>query len=202
MKFAKPIAVTLFSLLVASAAGVAQASSPGDLLQWSDCPPGVQYYFGGDPMPAHFQASPLAGPSGGSCSLDVVSGSQFVLAASSAGGVAFGTPGEVAGGTYTVAFDFQFVSGTNAWIFANESGSGDLNGLSFSIPYPGDNCFHHYEFTGSIGAVGPKPVMFIYQGAAGPQEMRIDNMTITPAPYWARPGLVTRGTSTCTRCAG
>jgi hypothetical protein len=196
MKLAQPIALALFALTVAN---VAYASG-GDLLDWSDCPPGAPYYFAGDdPLPAHFQTSPVAGPSGGSCSLDVVSGSQVVPAANSTGGVAFLTPGQVAGGTYTVAFDFQFVSGTDDWLFADESGEGDLNGLSFVLPYPGDHCWHSYAYTASVGDLGPKPVLFIYQDTPGFQEMRIDNMTITPAAPGAAPGLVSQAMS-CSQC--
>jgi hypothetical protein len=193
MNLAKPISVGLFLLTAASAAQAAN----GDLLNWADCPPGAPYYFN-DSMPAHFQNSPAAGPSGGACSLDVVSGSEVIPAANSGGGVAFATPGEVAGGTYTLAFDFQFVEGTNAWIFADESGSGDVNGLTFALPYPGDHCWHHYEWTAPLGAAGPKPILFLYQDTNGPEEMRIDNMTLRPATYYARRGLVNRSTGACT----
>jgi hypothetical protein len=195
MKLVKPIAVALFAL---TAANFAYAAN-GDLLNWPDCPPGLAYAFTSlDPNPAHFQTSPVAGPSGGSCALDVVSGSKMIPQAGSTGGVAFATTGEVAGGTYTLAFDFQFVSGTNPWAFADESGSGDVNGLTFTIPYPGDDCWHHYQYTASLGPAGPKPILFVYQYVDGPQEMRIDNMTLTPAV--TSPGLVTSRAENCSIC--
>jgi hypothetical protein len=197
MKIAKPIAVTLFAL---TAANFAYAAG-GDTLNWPDCPPGAQYSFTSfDPNPAHFQTSPYGGPSGGHCSLDVVSGSEVIAAANSTGGVAFATPGEVAGGTYTVAFDFQFVTGTQAWLFADESGSGDVNGLTFAIPYPGDHCWHHYAYTAPLGGAGAKPILFVYQDTPGPQEMRIDNMTLTPAALGTPTGLVTSRAEGCTTC--
>jgi hypothetical protein len=186
-----------FALLV-TVAGAASAAGP-DLLAWPDCPPGEAYAFSfSGPLPAHFQPSPLAGPSGGSCSLDVVSGGTFVPAANSAGGVAFATPGEVTGDTYTLSFDFQWVSGQNDWMFANETGSGDLNDLSFPIAFPGDHCWHHYEYTASLGPLGAKPTLFVYQANAGPEEMRVDNMTLTLASQGAHVGLKV---GSATRCA-
>jgi hypothetical protein len=184
-------------VLLVMAAGSASAAGT-DLLNWPDCPPGLGYAFPGT-LPAHFQTSPLAGPTGGSCSLDVVSGNTFVPAANSAGGVAFLTPGEVAGNTYTWVFDFQWVSGQNDWLFANEQGSGDLNGLSFELPFPGDHCWHHYEYTAAIGPSGPKTVLYIFPANAGPEEMRIDNMTLKSATQGAPPGLTVGASSGC-RC--
>jgi hypothetical protein len=200
MKIVKPLAVALFVLTAANVTYAAGGS--GDILNWPDCPPGLPYAFSGDPQAAHFQTSPVAGPSGGTCSLDVVSGSEVIAAAGSSGGVAFATPGEIAGGTYTVAFDMQFVSGKQGWLFADESGSGDINGLFFAIPYPGDDCWHHYEYTAPLGAAGPKPILFVYQATPGAQEMRIDNMTIRPAELGAPTGLVSRRAENCLRCIG
>lgn len=125
----------------------------------------------------------------------MVSGSVFVPAANSAGGVAFATPGEVAGETYTISFDFQFVHGTHPWLFADESGSGDINGLTFDVPNPGDNCWHHYTYTAPVSAA--KGVLFVYQANAGPEEMRIDNMTLEQASPGARIGLWSSGPENC-----
>jgi hypothetical protein len=109
-----------------------------DLLNWPDCPPGLSYSFPVG-VSAYFVDSSQEGPSEpGACSLDVFSGTIVDPPAGSSGGVAFATPGEVAGETYTIAFDMKFVQGTDPWNFADESGSGDVNGLTFAIPYPGD----------------------------------------------------------------
>jgi hypothetical protein len=199
MNVVKLVATALFTFATFAAANAAYADG-SDLLAWTDCPPGIPYSFG-DPQGAHFQASPVAGPSGGACSLEVVSGAQVIPAASSTGGVAFATPGEVAGGTYTVAFDMQFVKGQDPWIFTNQSGQGDTNGLSFPVTYPGDTCWHRYTFTAPLGAAGPKPIYFVYQSVNGFEEMRIDNMTITPAAPGAPLGLATGGATACSACA-
>jgi hypothetical protein len=182
----------------------AYAGSP-PLVKWPGCPPGPQaapYCFQGntsgpcgtagplDLWPAHFQTSPVAGPSGGNCSLDVVSG-QVVSIANSAGGFAFNTLGEVAGAAYTISFDMQWVSGKSPWSFANEEGNGILNSLSFFVPYPGDDCWHHYEHTAAVGPNGPKTVMFVYVASPGPQEMRIANVILAEAAPGAAIGLVT-----------
>jgi hypothetical protein len=167
----------------------------GDLLNWPDCPPGAPYFFVPDARPAHFQTTPVAGPSGGTCALDVVTGSVF-SDANSAGGVAFETPGEVAGNAYTLAFDLQRVKGSDPWVFANEEGDGRVNGLTFEIPASKDRCWHHYEFTAELGNNGPKSVLFVYQGKSPSnqapvlEEMRIDNMTLGEARRNARLGLV------------
>jgi len=85
---AKPLVFSLFAL----AALGAPATGP-DILNWPDCPPGASYGNQTIPRPAHFQTSPVAGPSGGTCSLDVVTGSVFDTGANSAGGVTFSTSG-------------------------------------------------------------------------------------------------------------
>jgi len=171
------------------------APAGADLLVWPDCPPGAPYFFLPDDRPAHFQTTPVAGPSGGTCALDIVTGSVYT-AANSAGGVAFGTPGEVAGKTYTLSFDLQRVKGDDAWFFANEEGDGTVNGLTFTLPASSDRCWHHYEFTAALGKQGPKTVLYVYQGktprnqAPVLEEMRIDNMTLREASPHARLGLV------------
>jgi hypothetical protein len=187
-------------VLLVTAAGTSSAAGP-DLLGWADCPPGQPYDFAGA-LPAHFQTSPVAGPSGGSCSLDVVSGSDFVAAANSAGGVFFASPGEVSGNTYTLAFDFQFVSGHHTWGFSNQNSDGFINGLSFSVPFPGDNCWRHYEFTAPLGPNGPKDFFFINPGVAGPEEVRIDNMTLRLADPGATRGLTVGSAGSCSCGSG
>ena len=188
---AKPLVFSLFAL----AALGAPATAP-DILNWPDCPPGASYGNQTIPRPAHFQTSPVAGPSGGTCSLDVVTGSVFDTGANSAGGVTFSTAGELSGVTYTLAFDFQWVSGEDEWTLVNEDGDGKINGLSLNLPYPGDRCWHHYEFTAPVGPVGAKGTLFVYQGrtkdGALPvlEEMRIDNMTLREVSSSARSGLV------------
>jgi hypothetical protein len=187
-------ALMLFAFALLTAANAAYAVGP-DLVHWADCPPGPQvnpYFFTSDPpdpWPAHFQTSPVAGPSGGNCSLDVVSG-KFMSIATSAGGFAFETPGEVADGAYTISFDMQWISGTDPWSFSNQEGNGVQNGLTFPVPYPGDNCWRHYEFTGDVGPIGPKTVMFVYQAQSGPQEIRIANLIMRQADNMGRKGLI------------
>jgi len=177
-----------------TAASAAYASGPA-LVQRPNCPPGPSvgpYFFTTNPTdnwPAHFQTSPVAGPSGGNCSLDVVSG-QFMSIATSAGGFAFDTTGEAAGARYTISFDMQWISGKDAWSFSNQEGNGVQNGLTFPVPYPGDNCWRHYEFTGDVGPIGPKTVMFVYQAASGPQEIRIANVIMRRVENTAPTGLV------------
>jgi hypothetical protein len=184
----------LFAAALLTIANAAYASGP-ELVHWSDCPPGPDvnpYFFTTNPTdrwPAHFQTSPVAGPSGGNCSLDVVSG-QFMSIATSAGGFAFNTIGEVAGATYTISFDMQWISGKDPWFFSNQEGNGVQNGLTFPVPYPGDNCWRHYEFTGDVGSIGPKTVMFVYQAQSGPQEIRIANLVMRQVDNIARKGLV------------
>lgn len=196
-KFLPVGAKALLLTLVAMSAGA--GSSPGpDLLKWPDCPPGIQYgaSLADDPRAAHFQSSPVAGPSGGTCSLDVVTGAVFSASSNGAGGVEFATPGEAAGVTYTLAFDMQWVHGENEWFFANEAGNGVVNGIAFSIPYPGDMEWHHYEWSAAVGSNGPQGALFIYQGrtAADPApvlgEMRIDNMTLRQVDASTPSGLV------------
>jgi len=155
------------------------------------CPPGPQAgsYSFASPSPAHFQLSPVASPRGGNCSIDVVSGDLGTIATSQ-GGFAFSTqnqepPGAPPTTKYTITFDMQWVSGKNAWQFINESGgNGVYNSLKFTVPYPGDGCWHHYEYTGDLGPNGPRDTMYVYQnwlsaGQAGtPEEMRIANITM------------------------
>ena len=151
---------------------------------------GTDYFEGLSIDPAHFQTSSDAGGSAcGQCSLAVSSGNHVCPPAGSNGGVVFSTPGEVDGETYTLEFDLRFVSGTNRWWFADETGSGDVNGLSFSVPYPGDTDWHHYTFTAPLGPAGPKSLLFVYNAVDGTQEMRIDNMTLRVALPDAIPGL-------------
>lgn len=175
-------------------ANAAYASGP-ELVHWLDCPPrpNVQpYFFTVDPTdhwPAHFQTSPVAGPGGGNCSLDVVSG-KFMSIATSAGGFSFDTVGEVAGATYNISFDMQWISGTDPWSFSNQEGNGVQNGLTFPVPYPGDHCWRHYEFTGQVGPIGPKTVMYVYQASSGPQEIRIANLIMRQVDNPAPTGLV------------
>ena len=181
--------ISSLALLVA-----APVSNHGDILHWADCPPGVAYDDPSQARYAHFQTSPVAGPSGGTCSLEVVTGAVF-NPGNTAGGVAFETAAEVANTTYTLAFDFQWVHGDDDWFFANEEGDGLVNGLSFQIPYPGDRCWHRFVYTAPLGKVGPRSVLFVYQGktkknqAPVLEEMRIDNMTLSPAEPHARMGL-------------
>jgi hypothetical protein len=173
-----------------------------DLLDWPDCPPGMDYsfatcnvngtdYFEGLSIdPADFQTSSDEGGSGrGQCSLAVFSGNYVCPPANSNGGVVFSTPGEVDGETYTLEFDLRFVSGTHSWEFNDEAGVGDANGLSFWVPYPGDTYWHHYTFTAPLGPGGPKPLLYVYNGVDGRQEMLIDNMTLRVARPGAIPGL-------------
>ncbi len=185
---------SIFPLLLLAAASPSGAPGP-DLLNWPACPPGLSYSNPADPKPAHFQTSPVA-PPGGTCSLDVVTGSIFVPASDSAGGVEFDTPGETAGDTYTLAFDLQWVSGDDPWFVSNETvGDGDVNGLVFDVPFPGDYCWHHVEWTAPLGANGPKDYLYVYQGhtAADPtpvlEEMRIADMTLREAAPGAPNGL-------------
>jgi hypothetical protein len=190
-----------------------------DLLNWPhQCPPGppgLPYFFTTtgtgantivDSWPAHFQTSPVAGPSGGNCSLDVVSGS-VVSTPSSTGGIDFATRGEVAGATYTLAFDMQWVKGTSGWSFSNQNGGGGVqNGLTFAVPYPGDCGWRHYEYTAPVGPIGPENSLFVYQdGPVGnrtglPGEMRIANMTLNPASQNAAKGLVAGKAAGSTCC--
>jgi len=121
------------------------------LVHWPDCPPPepqVLPYDPATPSDAHFQwSSPAV-----NCFLDVVSGSVFSDHAGSAGGFQFSTPGEISGDTYTIAFDMQWLTG-GSWSFANETAEdGDTNGLNFHFAYPGDSCWHHYEYTAATGA--------------------------------------------------
>ena len=189
--------LTLFVGTLLTLANGACASP--DLVRWPGCPvQWAQYNFSApsdfpngiaDPYPAHAEPFPVAAPNGGNCSLDVVSGT-LVSIASSAGGFAFDTPGEVAGGTYTINFEMQWVSGQGPWAFSNQEGKGIQNGLTVSVPYPGDNCWHRYEYTAALGPIGPKTVMFVYQANPGPQEMRIANLTLRAVEASARHGLV------------
>lgn len=187
---------TLFVGILLTVSNFAYAAP--NLVSWPNCPPGPQvlaYSFGPnvpnppnppDRWPAHFQTLPLAGPSGGNCSLNVVSGSEENLQATSAGGFSFYTPGEVTGATYTISFDMQWVSGTNAWRFNNQAGDGHLNALAFDVPYPNDHCWRHYEFTAALvksatnpyNAI-PKGMMYVYQPNSGPQEIRIANLILS-----------------------
>lgn len=186
-------------LLVATAPGASAQSAAYDILHWSDCPPGAPYAFTTyDPTQfAHFQNSPVAGPSGGACSLEVVSGHVVVPAASSTGGVVFPTTGEVAGEPYTLEYDMQFVSGTDPWIFTNENGSGDYNGIFFGVNYPGDNCWYHVKFTAPLGAAGPKDGLYVYQASPGPEEIRLDNALLY-IDKQSKPGLTMTRNPKCT----
>jgi hypothetical protein len=157
-------------------AGAVPLGAP-DLLAWPDCPPMLPYFFAGTSPQAHFQTSTIAGPSGGSCSSDIVSGALFA-AAESSGGAYFTTPGEVAGGTYTFEFDMQWVSGQDAWSFSNQNGDGNSNGLWFPVQFPGDNAWRHYSYTAALGPNGPRSFMFVYQSVSGPEEIRLDNATL------------------------
>jgi len=178
--------LTILTLFLGTLLTVTSFACAADLVHWPDCPPGPQvnpYFFTTDPTdlwPAHFQTSPVASPFGGNCSLDVVSG-QVMSIATSNGGFAFNTPGEVAGATYTITFDMQWVSGKDQWYFSNQEGDGIQNGLTFQVPYPGNSCWHHYQYTAAPGTNGLKTVMYVYQAGTGPQEMRIANVTMWQA---------------------
>jgi hypothetical protein len=187
------------------------------LVSWPGCPmqgSWGQYSFSApsdflppvaDPYPAHAEPFPVAAPGGGDCSLDVVSGTKMSIA-TSAGGFAFQTPGEVNGAWYTIAFEMQWISGTNPWAFINEAGGGNGNygGLDFKVNYPGDHCWHHYEYTLAVGTgqvigSGPRGTMFVYQPGGPQQEMRIANLTLTqvPPPIHPQPGGAGKAEGVC-----
>jgi hypothetical protein len=190
----RAIVMLFMGIALLMAANAAYAAGP-ELVHWLNCPPGPNvnpYFFTTDPTdnwPAHYQTSPVAGPSGGNCSLDVVSG-EFMSTATSAGGFAFNTTGEVTGVTYAISFDMQWISGKDPWSFSNQEGNGVQNGLTFPVPYPGDHCWRHDQFTGQVGSIGPKTVMFVYQASNGPQEIRIANLIMRQVDNTAPNGLV------------